>query len=62
MFRLGLGAYAILRNNDLHFVNGGISASMKSEQSQRSYSHEAVNRFRLYNISSLFGGGILEDL
>jgi hypothetical protein len=30
MFRLGMRAYAIRRNNDLPFVNGGISASMKS--------------------------------
>jgi len=32
MFRLGMSAYAIRRNNDLPFVNGGISASMKSGQ------------------------------
>ena len=30
-----MGAYAIRRNNDLPFVNGGISASMKSVQPQR---------------------------
>jgi len=34
MFRLGMGAYAIRRNDNLLFVNGGISASMKSGQPQ----------------------------
>ncbi len=46
-------------NNDLPFVNGGISASMKSVQPQR-FSHEAVYRIRLYNLYCLFGG-VLED-
>jgi hypothetical protein len=56
-----MGVYAIRRNNALPFVNGGISASMKSAQPQRSYSHEAVYRFRLYNLYCLFGG-VLEDM
>jgi len=56
-----MGAYAIRRNNDLPFVNGGISASMKSGQPQKSYSHEAVYSLRLYNFYCLFGG-VLEDL
>ena len=56
MFRLGMGAYAIRRNNDLPFVDGGISASMKFEQPQKSFSHEAVYRIRLYNLYCLFGG------
>ena len=30
-----MGAYVNRRNNDLAFVNGGISASMKSVQPQR---------------------------
>ena len=57
----GMGAYANRRNNDLPFVNGGISASMKSVQPQRSYSHEAVYCIRLNNLYYLFGG-VLEDL
>ena len=61
MFRLVMGAYAIRRNNDLPFVNGGISASMKSGQPQKSYSHEAVYRFRLYNFYCL-SGGVLKNL
>ena len=32
MFRLGMGAYAIRRNNYTPFVHGGISASMKIVQ------------------------------
>jgi hypothetical protein len=56
-----MGAYANRRNNDLPFVNGDISASMKSVQPQRIYSHEAVYRIRLYNLYCLFGG-VLEDL
>ncbi|MBU1713600.1 MAG: hypothetical protein KKD47_10940 [Proteobacteria bacterium] len=53
-----MGAYAIRRNNDLPFVNGGISASMKSVQPQKGFSHEAVYRIRLYNLYCLFGGVI----
>jgi hypothetical protein len=56
-----MGAYAIRRNNDLPFVNGGISASMKSVQPQEGFSHEAVYHIRLYNLYCLFGG-VLEDL
>jgi len=56
-----MGAYAIRRNNDLPFVNGGISASMKSVQPHRSYSHEAAYLIRLYNLYSL-SGGVLEEL
>ena len=61
MFRLGMGAYANRRDNDLPFVNGGISASMKSVQPQKGFSHEAFYRIRLYNLYCLFGG-VLEDL
>jgi len=60
MFHLCMGAYAIRRNDNLLFVNGGISASMKSGQPRRSYFHEAVYRLRLYNLYCLFGG-VLED-
>jgi hypothetical protein len=56
-----MGAYTIRRNNYLPFVNGGISASMKSGQPQRIHSYEAVYRLRLYNLYYLFGG-VLEDL
>ena len=51
-----MGAYAIRGNNNLPFVNGGISASIKSEQPQRIYSHEAIYLIRLYNLYYLFGG------
>ena len=61
MFRLGMGAYANRRNNDLPFISGGISASMKSVQPQKGFSHEAVYRIRLYNLYCLFGG-VLEAL
>jgi len=56
MFSLGMGAYATRRNNDLPFVNGGISASMKSGQPQKGFSHEAVYSIRLYILYCLFGG------
>ena len=61
MFRLGMGAYANRRNNDLPFVNGGKFAYMESVQPQKGFSHEAVYRIRLYNLYYLFGG-VLEDL
>jgi hypothetical protein len=60
MFRLGMGAYANRRNNDLSFVNSGISAPMKSVQPQWSYYHEALRRLRLYNLYYP-SGGVLED-
>jgi len=44
-----MGAYENRRNNDLPFVNGGISASIKSVQPQWIDAHEAVYRIRLYN-------------
>ncbi|MBU0545000.1 MAG: hypothetical protein KKH97_06660 [Proteobacteria bacterium] len=50
-----MGAYANRRNNDLPFVNGDISASMKSGQPQKGFYHEAVYRIRLYNLYCLFG-------
>ncbi|MBU0545562.1 MAG: hypothetical protein KKH97_09505 [Proteobacteria bacterium] len=56
-----MGAYAIRRNNALPFVNGGISASMKSVQPKNGFSHEAVYCIRLYNLYYLFGG-VLEDM
>ena len=37
MFRLGMGAYANRRNNDMPFVNGGISTYMKSGQPQKGF-------------------------
>jgi hypothetical protein len=37
-----MGAYANLRNNDLPFVNGGISAYMESVQPQKGFYHEVV--------------------
>jgi len=61
MFRLGMGAYAIRRNDNLPFVNPPRRTSMKSGQPWRSYSHEAVYRLRLYKFYYLFGG-VLEDL
>ena len=42
MFRLGMGAYAILRNNYTPFVHGGISASMKIVQPRWRDAYEAV--------------------
>jgi len=60
MFRLGMGAYANRGNNDLPFVNGVISAPMKSVQPQRSYYYEALRRLRLYNFYYL-SGGVLEE-
>ena len=47
---LGMGAYANRRNNSMPFVNGGISASMKSGQPQMGRAHGAVYGIRLYNI------------
>ena len=61
MFRLGMGAYAIRRNNDLSFVDGGKFAYMESVQPQKGFSHEVVYSIRLYNLYYLFGG-VLEDL
>jgi len=43
------------------FVNGGISASMKSGQPQNGFSHEAVYSIRLYNLYCL-SGGVIEEL
>jgi hypothetical protein len=34
MFKFEYGFYVIRRNNTMPFVNGGISASIKSEQPQ----------------------------
>ena len=53
-----MGAYANRRNNELPFVDGGISASMKFVQPLKGFSHEAVYRIRLYNLYCLFGGVI----
>ena len=58
MFRLGMGAYAIRRNNYTPFVHGGISASMKIVQPRWTDAHEAVFSIRLYNFYSLSGGVI----
>ena len=56
MFRLGMGAYAIHRNNYMPFVNGAIFASMETVQPQWIDVHEAFCSLRLYNIYCLFGG------
>jgi hypothetical protein len=37
-----MGAYTIRRNNAMPFVNGGISASMKTVQPQWIFAHEAI--------------------
>ena len=56
MFSLGMGAYAIHRNNYMPFVNGAIFASMETAQPRWIYAHEAFYSLRLYNIYCLFGG------
>jgi len=56
-----MGAYAICRNNNLPFVNGAISASIKTMQPQLIDAHEAFYSLRLYDIYSL-SGGVFEDL
>ncbi|MFO7667089.1 MAG: hypothetical protein R6V76_10750 [Desulfobacterales bacterium] len=58
MFRLGMCAYAFRSNNTKPFVNGGISASMKTMQPQWIIAHEAGYSLRLFNLCSLFGGVI----
>jgi hypothetical protein len=45
-----MSAYAIRRNNSISFVNGGISASIISEQPQWTDGHEAGYSLRLYNL------------
>ncbi len=56
MFRLGMCAYAIHRNNYMPFVNGAIFASMETVQPQWIDAHEAFYSLRLYNIYRLSGG------
>ena len=56
-----MGAYENHRNNSMPFVNGGISASMKSGQPQKGLAHGAVYGIRLYNIYRPYGG-VLEAL
>jgi hypothetical protein len=46
----GMGTHAIRMNPAIPFVNGGISASIKSEQPQWTDGHEAVYSIRLYNL------------
>jgi hypothetical protein len=55
MFRLGMGAYAIRRNNYMPFVNGAIFASMVTVQPRWIEAHEAFHSLRLYYIYSLSG-------
>jgi len=61
LFRLGMGAYANRRKNDLPFVNPPRRTSMKSIQPQKGFSHEAFYYIRLFNLYCLFGG-VIEDL
>jgi hypothetical protein len=56
MFKFGYGFYVIRRNNAIPFVNGGISASIRSEQPQWTYGHEAVYTIRLYNFIVVYQG------
>jgi hypothetical protein len=54
-----MGAHANSMNPAIPFVNGGISASLKTGQPQWINAHEALYRLRLSNIYSL-SGGVLE--
>jgi len=56
-----MGAHAVRMNINKPFVNGGISAPIKSVQPRWSYSHEAVHPPRLHNFYYL-PGGFLEVL
>jgi hypothetical protein len=56
MFKFGYGFYVIRRNNAIPSVNGGISASIRSEQSQWTEGHEAVYTIRLYNFIIVYQG------
>ena len=58
----GYGCYVIRRNNAMPFVNGGISASMKSEQPQWTDGHEAVYSIRLYNFIIVYSGASSKSL
>jgi hypothetical protein len=49
MLKFGYGFYVICRNNAIPSVNGGISASIKSEQPQWTDGHEAFYTLHLYN-------------
>jgi hypothetical protein len=46
----GMGTHAIRMNQTIPFVNGGISASIISEQPPWISGHEAVYSIRLYNL------------
>jgi len=46
----GMGMHSIRMNPAIPFINGGISASMKSGQPHRTNGHEVVYSLRLYNL------------
>jgi hypothetical protein len=62
MFKFGYGCYVIRRNNAIPFVNGGISASIRSEQPQWKEGHEAVYSIRLYNFIIVYLGASSKSL
>jgi hypothetical protein len=51
-----MDAYVIRRNNAIPFANGGMFASIKSEQPQWIIAHEAVYNLRLYNFIIVYQG------
>ncbi len=52
----------IRRNNAIPFVNGGISASIISEQPQWTDGHEVVYTLRLYNFIIVYQGASSKSL
>jgi hypothetical protein len=58
----GYGFSVIRRNKDIPFVNGGISASIISEQPQWTDSHEAAYSIRLYNFIIAYLGASSKPL
>jgi len=56
MFKFGYGCYVIRRNNAIPSVNGGMSASIRSEQPQWRDGQEAVYTIRLYNFIIVYSG------
>jgi hypothetical protein len=62
MFKFGYEFSVIRRNNVIPFVNGGIYASIRSEQPQWRDGHEAVYTLRLYNFIIVYQGASSKPL